>query len=112
MESPYTVKGSCLRHVILHLKQKLAALVVSGTLAFTCYEAQALKSVRLAWDASTGPGVVGYTVRYGTNSRQYSDFLVVTLSTTATIPNLMEGVSYFFAVSAYTITGLESDPSE
>jgi hypothetical protein len=111
LESPYTAKGSSLRYAILHFKQKLA-LVVSGTIVFACSEAQALKSVNLAWDASTGVGVAGYTVRYGTNSRQYSDFLVLGLSTTATIPNLVEGVSYFFAVSAYTITGVESDPSE
>jgi hypothetical protein len=112
MESRYKVRGSRLRCAVFHFTQKLAALVVAGTFVFTNYEAQGLKSISLAWDPSTGPGVVGYTVQYGTNSRQYSDFLVVALSTTATIPNLVEGVSYFFAVSAYTVTGLESDPSE
>lgn len=68
-------------------------------------------SVVLAWDASRDAIVVGYTVRYGTSSETYSDFLVVGPDTSATVSGLTEGATYFFAVSAYTLTGLESDPS-
>jgi hypothetical protein len=74
-------------------------------------EAHAEKSVTLAWDPSPTPTVVGYTVQYGTNSGQYSEFLLLGIETTATVPELREGVTYYFVVTAHTEEGLESDPS-
>lgn len=73
--------------------------------------AQAEKSVTLAWDPSPTPTVVGYTVQYGTNSGQYSEFLLYGIETTAVVPELQEGVTYYFVVTAHTDEGLESDPS-
>ena len=73
--------------------------------------AQAEKTVTLAWDPSPTPTVVGYTIQYGTNSGRYSEFLLYGIATTAVIPELQEGVTYYFVVTAHTDGGLESDPS-
>jgi len=73
--------------------------------------AQAEKSVTLAWDPSPTPAVVGYTIQYGTNSGQYSEFLLLGNETTAIVPDLLERVTYYFVVTAHTEEGLESDPS-
>ncbi len=73
--------------------------------------AQAEKSVTLAWDPSPTPTVVGYTIQYGTNSGQYSEFLLLGNETTAVVPDLLEGITYYFVVTAHTEEGLESDPS-
>ena len=73
--------------------------------------AQAEKAVTLAWDPSPTPTVVGYTIQYGTNSGRYSEFLLYGIATTAVIPELQEGVTYYFVVTAHTDGGLESDPS-
>ena len=73
--------------------------------------ASAEKSVTLAWDKSPTPTVVGYTVQYGTNSGQYSEFLLLGDESTAQVTDLLEGVTYYFVVTAHTEEGLESDPS-
>lgn len=85
----------------------LVASLVFATSGF-CFAA----SVTVAWDPSPDPVVIGYTVRYGTNTGQYSSFLVVGANTQATISGLVEGKTYFFAVTAHTLLGLESGPSE
>jgi hypothetical protein len=78
---------------------------------FLALTAQAEKSVTLAWDPSPTPTVVGYTIQYGTNSGQYSEFLLLGNETAAVVPDLLEGVTYYFVVTAHTEEGLESDPS-
>src|SRR5688572_17564711 len=110
MESPKTSiilnpsRTSTLIQRLAYWGIAIAALLASGSSQGA--------NVTLAWDPSQDSVVIGYTVRYGTNSGRYSDFVVVGLSTTATLTGLSEGVSYFFAVSAFTLSGLESDPSE
>ncbi len=84
-------------------------VLVSGF--FLALSVQAEKSVTLAWDPSPTPTVVGYTIQYGTNSGQYSEFLLLGNETTAVVPDLLEGVTYYFVVTAHTEEGLESDPS-
>lgn len=78
---------------------------------FLALGVQAEKSVTLAWDPSPTPTVVGYTIQYGTTSGQYSEFLLLENVTTAVVPDLLEGVTYYFVVTAHTEAGLESDPS-
>lgn len=84
-------------------------ILVGGV--FLALGVRAEKSVTLAWDASPTPTVVGYTIQYGTNSGQYSEFLLLGNETTAVVPDLLEGVTYYFVVTAHTEEGLESDPS-
>ncbi len=65
--------------------------------------------VRLAWDPSPGPEVIGYRLYWGTQSRQYARSVDVGLVTTATIRELSAGTTYYFAATAYASRGLESD---
>jgi hypothetical protein len=62
----------------------------------------------LAWDRSTDSSVTGYRIYYGAASRNYTNSIVVGNVTTNAVPGLMSGVTYFFAVTAYNASGLES----
>jgi len=66
-------------------------------------------SVAFAWDSSPSSEVTGYRVYYGAASGNYSNSVVVGNVTTNTVPGLASGVTYFFAVTAYNASGLESD---
>ena len=79
-----------------------------GLFVFLVTPAWAVQSVTLAWNASPGPGVAGYRVYYGVASRVYTSMVSVGVVTNATIPGLLEGVTYYFAVTAYDGEGLES----
>lgn len=68
-------------------------------------------SVTLGWDKETDPSVVGYFVYDGVASRVYTNMVDAGPATTATITNLVRGQTYFFAATAYTASGLESDYS-
>lgn len=89
-------------------------------LAFLCvvlagcvlsHAVHAASSVSLAWDRNTEPDVIGYRLRLGTISGAYTHTIDVANATSATVPNLTEGVTYFFAVVAYNSSLLESAPS-
>ena len=62
----------------------------------------------LAWDANTEP-VAGYRIYYGTASREYVDSIDVGNTTTYLLDGLLEGVTYYIAVTAYDVYGNESD---
>jgi Fibronectin type III domain/Divergent InlB B-repeat domain len=68
-------------------------------------------SVTLAWNASSGSGVTGYKLRYGTTSGNPSQVVDVGNTTTATASNLNDGTTYYFTVVAYNAAGIESQPS-
>jgi hypothetical protein len=68
--------------------------------------------VTLAWDPSPTPGVAGYVLYYGTNSGAYFDLVIAGATTLATVPGLLEGVTYYFAATAYFANEAESDLSE
>ncbi|HPL63707.1 MAG TPA: malectin domain-containing carbohydrate-binding protein [Syntrophales bacterium] len=65
-------------------------------------------NVSLAWDANSETGLAGYKVYYGTASRNYSQTMNVGNWTTCTLSGLSEGTTYYFAVTAYDISGMES----
>jgi hypothetical protein len=71
--------------------------------------------VTLAWDPS-GTDVAGYRVYFGLNSRAdssiYANVIDVGAQTSVSVPNLVVGTTYFFAVTAYNSLGVESDFSE
>jgi hypothetical protein len=67
--------------------------------------------VSLAWDPAEGDDVVGYRVHYGSASGAYDHSMDVGNATTATVPNLNNGTTYFIAVTASNSAGLESLPS-
>ena len=66
-------------------------------------------SVRLAWDANTETDLAGYIMYYGVASRTYTNAIDVGNVTTGAISNLVDGTMYYFAVTAYNTSGLESD---
>jgi VCBS repeat-containing protein len=67
--------------------------------------------VTLGWNASTSAAVVGYILYHGDSSRDYNVHVDVENSTTYTFQDLLEGSTYFFAVTAYDTYGNESDYS-
>ncbi|HVX56965.1 MAG TPA: fibronectin type III domain-containing protein [Candidatus Saccharimonadales bacterium] len=67
--------------------------------------------VTLAWDASPDSTVVGYNFYYGGESRAYTNLTSVGTATSFTVKRLRPGGMYFFAVTAYDASGLESVPS-
>jgi Fibronectin type III domain len=72
--------------------------------------ASAKQQVTLAWQPSPDPDVAGYNVYCGVTSGAYESKITVT-NTLATIPNLLEGSTYYFAVTAFKAGGVESVPS-
>ena len=71
----------------------------------------ASQSVSLAWDPNSETNLAGYVIYYGTASGQYSSSNNVGNTTNTTVSGLMEGGNYYFVVTAYDASGLESDPS-
>jgi Fibronectin type III domain len=67
--------------------------------------------VTLGWYPSVDTNVVGYVVYYGTISGTYTERIDVGDQTSATITGLTAGVTYYFAVTAYAATSVESVPS-
>jgi hypothetical protein len=71
------------------------------------------QSVTLAWDSNAETNLAGYRLYYGTTPRNYSAHVQVAKpNTDATVNGLQAGQTYFFAVTAYTHDGLESDYSD
>ena len=67
-------------------------------------------TVVLAWNANSESNLAGYRVHYGTASAPY-EYLVDVATPTAAIPDLENGVTYTFAVTAYNTAGVESEYS-
>lgn len=64
--------------------------------------------VALAWDANPEPDIAGYKLYYGTVSGSYGAPIDVGNVTTHTVPNLTDGLTYFFATTAYDAFGNQS----
>jgi len=78
------------------------------SLVITCFATNAFAGqVSLAWNASSG-SVAGYRVYYGTVSGNYTAKLDAGAITAATVANLTDGATYYFAVKAYDGAGNES----
>jgi hypothetical protein len=63
----------------------------------------------LTWDSSPSPEIVGYRLYYGTASGDYTNSIATGNLTATTVSGLSAGVTYYFAVTAFTADGLESD---
>lgn len=92
-------------------KAMLWALSLTSCWLFLLADPLSGASVTLAWDASPGSAISGYRLYEGGASRTYTNVIDVGNSTSVTVSNLVIGVTYFFAVSAYDAVGLESDLS-
>jgi hypothetical protein len=74
-------------------------------------------SVSLAWnvpttyvDGTPAAGMVGFKVYYGTASRTYTHIIDVKTEPSCTVNSLAPG-TYYFAITAYDSSGIESDYS-
>jgi predicted phage tail protein len=65
------------------------------------------QSVTLAWDRNGEQDIANYRLYYGTQTGRPSQSLGVGNVTTATITNLNDGTTYFFAIAAVNTVGLE-----
>lgn len=89
------------------LSSLVLVLVVLLSFLTTAHAAQ----VTVAWDANSDPGVIGYRVHYGTVSGSYTSHIDVGNVTSCVISGLLEGLTYYFAATAYDGDGNESDYS-
>jgi fibronectin type 3 domain-containing protein len=80
------------------------------TLAALLGHAQSSRAAQviLAWDANSESNLAGYKVHYGTQSRVYTNFIDVGKTMIYTVAGLQEGATYYFAVTAYNVSRLES----
>jgi hypothetical protein len=71
--------------------------------------ALATGTVTLAWDPSPGTNAIAnYNLYYGVASATYTNVVSAGTNTTASVSNLVEGATYYFAATAVDINGLES----
>ena len=101
----------CLRepkifHISLASSLKSAFLVILSILIYTTssYATQ----VTLGWNANTEQDLACYIIYQGTSSRGYDASMDVGNWTSATIANLEDNETYYFAVTAYDTDGNES----
>ncbi len=71
--------------------------------------AQTSGSITLSWGPSADTNVIGYNVYYGTSSRNYTNEISLGNTTGTTISDLVGGVTYYFAATAFDSAGSESD---
>jgi hypothetical protein len=71
------------------------------------------QSAMLAWNSSVpATNVAGYNLYYGGATGNYTNQVNIGLATNGVVSNLVAGRTYYFAATAYTSTGLESDYSD
>lgn len=94
--------------LMFNLLNPVVRLLAWLSLLITCFATNAFAGqVNLAWNASSG-SVAGYRVYYGTVSGNYTAKLDSGAATTATLANLTDSATYYFAVKAYDGAGNES----
>lgn len=87
----------------------LAAILLLVSLVASTAAPGNTANVTLAWDANPETNLAGYRLYHGTASRLYSGSIMVGATVlTATVSNLVAGQTYYFAVTATNIAGLES----
>lgn len=70
-------------------------------------------TVRLSWDRSPDARVSAYKLYWGTAPAVFTNSITAAgiTNTTASVSNLVRGVTYYFAATCVTTNGLESDYS-
>lgn len=86
------------RFPIIATLQVLLTTLVLAVMAPVC---QAAGNVTLAWDAGNTPGLRGYKIYYGTASGVYTNWIEVGNVTQYAVGELLSGLTYYFAVTAF-----------
>lgn len=90
---------------------KLKLLILIAVTCLTSLAAQGA-SATLAWDASPSTSIANYSLYVGTSSGVYNvSTNKVGLALSASVNNLVEGVTYYFAATATDSFGQESSAS-
>jgi hypothetical protein len=89
-----------------------AVFIAVALILFASVQTTCAAQVTLSWDANSEPDLAGYRVHYGTASRTYGNTLDVGMKTNFAVTGLQEGVTYYFAATAYDIYGNSSDYSQ
>lgn len=91
----------------------LALAALSPLLAFSASQAADVPAppVNLVWNPNPESNIAGYKVHFGTSSGNYSQIIDVQNQTTAPLPQLIMGNTYYLAVTAYNSAGQESPRS-
>lgn len=97
-----------LQRSLFHLTM-LAACLLGGEPSLMGGSGPPLASVTLAWDPSPASDVSNYRIYYGVLSGAYEHRVDTGQSTAATIEGLAPGQEYFFAATAISAGGLESE---
>ena len=93
-------------HIPLPFPLNSALLTFLGILIYTTFSYAA--QVTLEWNANTEQDLAGYMIYQGTSSRDYDASMDVGNWTRATIENLEDNETYYFALTAYDTDGNES----
>ncbi len=96
---------------IKNTRSNLLAIVFAAILVLFSGQFAHAADVILQWDANTETDLAGYKVYYGTVSHNYSDSVDVGNVTSYMIAGLVEGQTYYFAVTAYDNQNNESSYS-
>lgn len=89
--------------------RRLAVFIALWSFLAT-FSTHALQNVTLAWDANIETNLAGYRFYYSTASRAYTNVSNLGNVLSASV-NLVEGNTYYFAVTAVNTLGVESDYS-
>ena len=91
-------------------KKLFSSIIFSLVLCFFLSPTNSLAGqANLAWDPpDISTDVTGYMIHYGTASGTYSQAIDVGNTTSYTVSNLIDGQTYYFAVTAYNAVGYES----
>ena len=90
------------------LASKLRKLILIGSCWLVTTPVFASFAVTLAWDANPETDLVGYKLSYGPASGAYKNVISTGLVTEISVPNLVEGTTYYFAVAAVNAAGAQS----
>ena len=67
--------------------------------------------VQFVWRANSEADLAGYRLYVGTTPGVYAGFIDVGNVTTFKVSDLIRGMTYYFALTAYNTSGMESDPT-
>jgi acylphosphatase len=86
--------------------------LLTAIIAFLGTAHAVAQSLTLSWDPNPEANIAGYKVYRGAQSRVYTSVRHLGKETSFVPPDLVEGVTYYFAVTAYNTLGMESPFSD